>query len=149
MTDTLIREEQAAQPSGARPKKSGWRTVLFVTLLVVFGLVVSGVLPLRQYLERENQVNAAIGDLAALETANVSMSSDVAALLSDQEIERVAREQYGLVRPGEIGYVVAPPEVEEPLRLAPSATPVEVEDGPGFFGKIWRFLSGGDVVDNG
>jgi cell division protein FtsB len=149
MTDTLIREEQASQPAGTRPKRSGWRTVLFVSLLVVFGLVVSGVLPLQQYLERENQVNAAIENLTSLESANRSLSSDVSALLSDQEIERVAREQYGFVREGEIGYVVTTPDLEEPQRQAAPPAPVEVEEPKGFFGKIWQFLSGGDVVEDG
>jgi cell division protein FtsB len=149
MTDTLIREEEAAQPAGSRPKRSGWRTVLFVSLLVVFGLVVSGVLPLQQYLERGNQVNAAIENLESLELANASLSSDVSALLADQEIERVAREQYGFVREGEVGYVVTTPDVEEPPRQPAAATPVEVEEPPGFFSKIWQFLSGGDVVEDG
>ncbi|MDA2978522.1 MAG: septum formation initiator family protein [Actinomycetota bacterium] len=149
MTDQLIREEQAAQPAGTRPKRSGWRTVLFVSLLVVFGLVVSGVLPLQQYLERENQVNAAIEDLAALESANASLNADVSALQSDQELERVAREQYGFVREGEIGYVVTTPDIEESPRQGAAPTPVEVKEAQGFFGKIWQFLSGGDVVEDG
>ena len=148
MTDTLIREEEEAQPSRVRHKRSRWRTVFFITLLVSFGLVVSGVLPLQQYLERETQVNAARDELAGLEQANAAIADDVDALLTDQEIERVAREQYGFVRPGEVGYVVIIPEGEDVPRSTPPE-PVDTVSPPGFFERVWRFLTGGDVVDNG
>jgi hypothetical protein len=122
---------------------------MFVSLLVSLGLVVSGVLPLQQYLERETQVDAAKEQLAALQARNAEISGDVDALLTDQEIERIAREQYGFVRPGEVGYVVIVPEVAEPPARGRAPQPVEAADSPGFFERIWLFLTGGDVVDNG
>ena len=71
----------------------------------------------------------------------------VDALLSDQEIERIAREQYGFVRPGEIGYVVITPEPTESVEVPEpvAATP----DEPGFFERIWRFLTGDDLAADG
>lgn len=152
MTDVLIREEEAARPAAKRPRRSRWRTVLFITLLVSFGLVVSGVLPLQQYFERETQVDAAREELAALTDANAAFAEDVDALLTDQEIERIAREQYGFVRPGEVGYVVIVPEGEGDTLTNRNPTPVEpveVPESPGFFKRIWLFLTGGDVVDDG
>jgi hypothetical protein len=107
------------------------------------------VLPLQQYLGRETQVNAAQEQLAGLEAANAAIAEDVDALLTDQEIERVAREQYGFVRPGEVGYVVITPEVDESISQRPAPEPVETPDPPGFFARIWQFVTGGDVVDDG
>lgn len=149
MTDLLIREEEAAQPAARRSRRPRWRAVLFVTLLVSLGLVVSGVLPLQQYLEREIQVDTAKEQLAALEARNSEIAEDVDALLTDQEIERVAREQYGFVRPGEVGYVVIVPEVAETPSRTRAPEPVETVESPGFFERIWLFLTGGDVVDDG
>ena len=149
MTDTLVREEEAAQPAAARKKRSRWPTVLFLALLVSLGLVVSGVLPIQQYLGRENQVNAALGNLAVIEARNAELAADVDALLTDQEIERVAREQYGFVREGEIGYVVIIPDAEESAVSTPVPVVPVVDEHPGFFERIWLFLTGDDVVNQG
>jgi cell division protein FtsB len=148
MTDTLERTEHDGTPARrARKKRSKWRFMLFITLMGALVLVASGVLPVQQYLERENQVNEALDTLSVLEARNSELADDVAALGSDQEIERVAREQYGFVREGEIGYsvLVQPDSVADPQ----VPEPVEATEEPGFFGKIWRFITGGDVVDNG
>ncbi|MEZ5176460.1 MAG: septum formation initiator family protein [Acidimicrobiia bacterium] len=147
MTDTLIREEEEAQPSRRRRKRSRWPTVLFIALVVSLGLVASGVLPLQQYLNRENEVNGARDELRVIEDENARLSADVDALLTDQEIERVAREQYGFVRPGEIGYAVITPDIDD-TAPSPAATDTPVDE-PGFFERIWRFLTGDDVVTDG
>ena len=147
MTDTLERQEQG-QPPARRRKPSRWRGVLFLALLVSLGLVASGVLPLQQYLEREIQVTDAQERLSALETANESIASDVDALQSDQEIERVAREQYGFVRPGEVGYVVIVPDSQSVEAETPVSVDTEVSS-PGFFERVWRYLSGDDIAADG
>ena len=152
MTDTL--ERKAARVDEPRTKRgSRVRTFLFVALLVSLGLAATGVLPVQQYLEREAEVAEAQADLDALETENAQIQEDVDALLTDPEIERIAREQYGYVRPGEIGYVVTTPEVlEDP---APAATPepvapvLEEPDDRGFLQKIWDFVTGNDVTRDG
>ncbi len=150
MTDTLERHDDAVETTRPkRKKRSRWRGVLLLTLFVVFGLVVSGVLPLQQYLERENQVNAAIDRLAELESQNAVIAADVEALLSDQEIERVAREQYGFVREGEVGYVVIVPDADTLTATDEAPEPVTSTESPGFLSRIWNFITGGDVVDDG
>lgn len=147
MTDTLERLEQG-QPPPKRRRRSRWRAMLFFVLLVALGLVASGVLPIQQYLGREIQVTDARDRLATLEAQNAAMASDVDALQSDQEIERVAREQYGFVRPGEIGYVVVTPDA--PDVDSPAAVPVEPETpAPGFFERVWRYLTGDDIAGDG
>jgi cell division protein FtsB len=123
--------------------------MMFVVLLISLGLVATGVLPVQQFLERETQVNDARARLDVLQEDNTSLEEDAIALLSDQEIERIAREQYGFVRPGEIGYVVIPSEGLEPAS-EPSAQPVEIDsDQGGFLQRIWDFITGRDVADDG
>ncbi|MFO7700454.1 MAG: septum formation initiator family protein [Acidimicrobiia bacterium] len=147
MTDTLERSI-ATEPPRRRRRRSRVRSMLFVTLLVSVGLMAAGVLPVQQYLERGNQVNAARDRLAVLEADNAALRDDASALLSEQEIERVAREQYGFVRPGEISYVVITPDEADP-----SGPVAAVTTGPSeprsFLERIWDFVTGGDVAGDG
>lgn len=147
MTDTLEREEHGT-PAPRRRQRSRWRGVMFLALLVSLGLVASGVLPVQQYLEREIRATDAEDRLAVLESENATIRSDVDALQSDQEIERVAREQYGFVRPGETGYVVITPD--DPDVAASEAEPVDADaSDPGFLERIWRYLTGDDIAADG
>jgi len=149
MTDTLERvEEEQPQQTPARKKRSRWRSMLFLTIAGALVLVASGVLPVQQFLERETQVNAANERLAQLVAENSEIASDVEALSTDQELERIAREQYGFVREGEVGYSVIMPESDN-TTVAESEAPAEDVEDPGFLGRIWRFVTGGDVVDDG
>ena len=146
MTDTLERPA----PSRRQRKRRGsrWASVMFIVLLVSLGLVASGVLPVQQYLERETQVEDARGRLEALQEQNQLLEDDAAALLTDQEIERIAREQYGYVQPGEIGYVVVPTdEADLTVEAAPPAEPVT--EPRGFWQRIWDFITGRDVASDG
>ena len=147
MTDTLEREEQGT-PAPRRPKRSRWRGVMFFALLVSLGLVASGVLPVQQYLEREIRATEAEDRLAVLESENATIRSDVDALQSDQEIERVAREQYGFVRPGETGYVVITPDDPDVIVAEAESVNADASD-PGLFERIWRYLTGDDIAADG
>ncbi len=147
MTDTLVRDRR--QPKHRQRRRgSRFRTLLFVGLLVALGLVASGVLPVKQYLERENQVADAQDQLDTLKTDNAALSESADALLSDQEVERIARVQYGFVRPGEVGYTVITPEDDEASGQAPEAV-APVVDERGFFERIWDFITGGDDAPDG
>ena len=86
---------------------------LVLTLGAVFGR--HGLLELRQFrLERDRMA----AENARLEKENAALAGDVEALRSDPlAIERVAREELGLVRPGEKLILLAPEERhDEPVR---------------------------------
>lgn len=147
MTDTLERHE--APPRRTRRRRSSrWATMFFIVLLVSLALVATGVLPVQQFLERESQVSDAQARLDQLVTENEVLDDEAAALLTDQEIERIAREQYGYVKPGEVGYVVVPSDggelvIDEEPGVEPVAEP------RGFLQRIWDFITGRDVADDG
>lgn len=150
MTDTLERSGPDVVVRRRRRRSGRTRTVLVTVAFVVGGFVVTGVLPVRDYLERGDDVAAAQIELDRLRSENALLAEDVEALYTDQEVERVAREQYGFVREGEIGYTVIVPETEEP---PPSAEPVpEVErvvEARSFLERIWDFVTGSDQTNNG
>lgn len=148
MTDTLERQE--TDPAPRKPRKRGGRlrSAFLIVVFVVAGFVVTGVLPVREYLERGTDVEAAQAELDLLVAENGALSEDIAALYTEQEVERLAREQYGFVRPGEIGYVVIPKEVEG--QATPPAGPVPtVDEDRSLFERIWDFVTGNDQSSDG
>jgi cell division protein FtsB len=147
MTETLVRD--TPQPKRKQRRRgSRFRTLLFVALLVALGLVATGVLPVQQYLERENQVVNAQARLDILTEDNAALSDSADAMLTDQEVERTAREQYGFVREGEVGYTVIAPDSDVPQGAAPVAVE-SVSDERGFLERIWDFITGGDETPEG
>ncbi len=120
-------------------------TVLLIAalFLVIGAAFLTQLIPYRQIIDSNRQVESARAELAALESENTLLQADVAALETPEEIERLAREKLGYARPGEIAYVVLDPPGagqavtrEDPEPVAPERTWVE---------KIWDFVSGGDL----
>ena len=143
MTKTLEREREAE----TAPRGSRWGWVLAVVLLSALALTVSGVFPFRQLVEQRRAVEESRQQLAALEQENGELEGDIAALYTDEEIERVARDQYGLVRPGETGYVViSPPESDTAAN--PEIAAVE-EDDRHWWGRLWDWVTGNDLRRDG
>lgn len=118
-----------------------------VLLLVALAGVLTYVLPFRQIIAQGRAVELSERKLAVLREENARLEADVAALQTPTEVERIAREDYGLVRPGEVAYVVVTPR-------APAGEAVGAADGraedlwapPDWVTRIWDFLTGRDLV---
>jgi cell division protein FtsB len=91
---------------GLVARRLAWPVLITVVIAAVFGF---GVLPTRSYLDRRQQVATAEERLAEIEEANAEARARRDKLQTDAEIERLAREQYGLVRRGEEAYRMVPP----------------------------------------
>jgi cell division protein FtsB len=78
-------------------------TALILLVLVTF------VFPTRTFLAQREAIAQAEVQLAALDEQRAALDERAALLQDDAEIERMAREQYNLVRPGEQAYAVLPP----------------------------------------
>ena len=148
MTDTLERPEAEAAPRKPKRRTGRIRSVLFIVVLVVAGFVATGVLPVREYLERGTDVDAARIELDTLIAENAALADDIDALYTEQEVERVAREQYGFVRPGEVGYVVVPSESEDVTAEPPPPVPA-ITEPRSFLQRIWDFVTGSDQARDG
>lgn len=90
--------------------------VLATTLVFFLAVMLVGLVPFRQILNQRDAVATAEDRLTTLTEVNGRLEAEIAALNTPVEIERRAREDFGLVRPGEIGYIVVPtdPVVSEP-----------------------------------
>lgn len=122
----------------------GFLALSALVLLVVAAL---GLLPYRQVLARERAVDLSQQQLDALVEENLRLEQLVAILQTDAEVERLAREQFGLVMPGEVGYVaVVPDGLVDPL---PPEGMTELERDEPWWRRFWGFLTGQDVTPDG
>jgi cell division protein FtsB len=122
--------------------------VLALAALVAVVVTSAGIFPFRQIIADRRTVSLAQEKLLALRAENGRLDEEVAALASDAEVERLAREQFGLVRPGEIAYVVVSPEGEEAPEPEPEATLDRAGEQP-WWRDLWDFLTGSDLVRDG
>ncbi|HSJ28449.1 MAG TPA: septum formation initiator family protein [Acidimicrobiia bacterium] len=126
------------------------RPVVFlisVAVLVVAVAVTTNALPLRQIVDQQQEVAEARATLDQLNRENAILTDQVTALQTPVEIERLAREKLGYVRPGEAAYVVI--EEEAPPATFPSEHPVDVNEGEAlpFISRVLDFITGRDLVD--
>lgn len=82
------------------------------------GALFIGVFPTRAILDQRSQLARAQEQLDEVDAQNEALATRVEALGTDEEIERLAREQYDLVYPGQEAYAIlpaptAPPEVPD------------------------------------
>jgi cell division protein FtsB len=92
------------------PRPRGRRSTLALLLLglALVAVLFAFVYPTRTYLHQHRELTAAERQLQVLKDSTKSLQHDSAKLQSDAEVERRAREDYGLVRPGETPYVLVP-----------------------------------------
>lgn len=99
------------------------RPWLVVSALGLAGVLLLGVFPARAYLQQRHQRQAIRSDLAALSRLNDDLEKRKAVLQSDAEIERLARQHYSMIRPGEEAYAILPglppPPPKPPEKVRP------------------------------
>ena len=74
----------------------------------VVGVLFVGVFPTRAILDQRAELDRAEARLAVIDEQNAELEARVEALGTDAEIERLAREQYNLVFPGQEAYAILP-----------------------------------------
>jgi cell division protein FtsB len=102
--------EKAASPDGGQIRSMGGRAAvrLALVLVLVIGALFAFVFPTRAYLDQHRQTNTAAQRLELLRKHNAQLAAERKRLESDAEVQRIARERYNLVLPGEKAYAVVP-----------------------------------------
>jgi cell division protein FtsB len=119
-------------------------SALFLAVVVAMGL--SGLLPFRQIIASDRAVELSERKLDALVEENRRLEREVAALQSLEEVERLAREDFGLVMPGEVGYVSVPVDASaDDVEVVPST----LDDDKPWWRAVWDFLTGRDLITDG
>lgn len=122
--------------------------VVFIAalFLLIGAAFLTQVVPYRQIIESQRRVETARAELEQLESENEVLSAEVAALNTDSEIEKLAREKLGYVKPGEDAYVVLdPPASSEEPELPPA--PATLPERRTWVDRLWDFISGGDLAE--
>ena len=112
------------------------RLVPFVVVIALIGVLFVAVFPTRTWLAQKQERADALEQLHVLEEQNQILASRVEALQSDEEIERLAREQYNLVRPGEEAYAMLPAPSSTATTTPPPAVADEDDDDRSLPSKI-------------
>ena len=110
-----------------------------ILLVLVLGLASAmAVEPTRQLLAQRDRIADMESELNQIERQNRRLEVRIGQLQNPDFLEQQAREQVGLVMPGETAYIVMPPTKESQREGAPKhrratakprATPVERPDG--------------------
>ena len=101
----------------AVPKRRRLRSRVVLPLVGSFlavGALFVGVFPTRAILDQRRALDRAESRLAEVDARNDELEDRVEALGTDEEIERLAREQYDLVYPGQEAYAILPAPPEPP-----------------------------------
>ena len=108
-----------------------------ILVSVVFvGVLFAGVFPTRTYLAQRTSTAHAEKQLEVLGQQNDELERRAKELQSDAEIERLAREQYNLVKPGEEAYAILPgPQDRDATGHRPTPPP---PSKPGFWSRLWE-----------
>ncbi|NLV53988.1 MAG: septum formation initiator family protein [Acidimicrobiales bacterium] len=86
----------------------GRRTVVGVVLSVVLVAGVLGFFPVRAWFAQRAETRDKREELAAIEAQGDEYQDDIDRLETPEEVERIAREKFGMVRDGEKAFQVAP-----------------------------------------
>ncbi len=132
-------------PVVQQPRGGKRGALLAVMLLVGLAIVLAGVFPFRQLIAQQRYVDNTQAKLDALVAENEHCRVRSMRCSPRRKLERIAREQYGMARPGETTYIVE-------LEGGPSSegvTPVESDfDSRSLLQRFWDFLTGRDLVPN-
>ncbi|MFN2608727.1 MAG: septum formation initiator family protein [Acidimicrobiales bacterium] len=92
------------------------RTRLWLTLsvLALVGVLMLAVFPARTLAAQRRERTATAARVRKLAAANSALEDQARLLQTDAEIERLAREKYNLVRPGESVFAILPPATAAP-----------------------------------
>ena len=107
-----------------------------LALLALVGVLFIAVFPTRAYVAQQRQRREVAARVRSLAEENRALADRQARLQTDEEIERLARQHYNLVRPGEEVFAIIPGD-PPPAPAAPAPAP-----RPGPPGWWERALSG-------
>jgi cell division protein FtsL len=112
-----------------------------ILALLLVGVLFSSVYPIRRYFQVRSSIAQLQHEDRALDQKTQQLTKQKALLQTDAEVERIAREELGYARPGEVPFAIIRPSV------APAPTPNVGAAGlfdpaqtskPSFFARIWN-----------
>lgn len=127
--------ERRATRRGRRVGRALWPVLATLAMVVV---LFTAVFPTRTLLAQRSATAAAHERLEVLAEQNAELEARADELQSEAEIERLAREEYNLVKPGERAYALLPGPTP------PTTTPADEEepDDRNAVERLWDGVTG-------
>jgi cell division protein DivIC len=142
-----MRKGLAAARARFHAMRLSWlpQAVIFLLLLGLVGAM--AIEPTRQLLEQRKRISGMETDLQRIERSNDKLQDRIKRLQDPDFLEQEAREQIGLVRPGETAIVVMPPsrraQLAKQQRRQAAKPPPPPPPEPGFIEGLLEFISWG------
>ena len=92
---------------------------IVVASVIFIGILFGAVYPTRTFVSQQRELRAVQHKLDLFKEQNGRLEAEAKRLESDEEIERIARARFNLVKPGEEAYAIVP----VPTPAAPSTPP--------------------------
>ncbi|HEV2686806.1 MAG TPA: septum formation initiator family protein [Actinomycetota bacterium] len=112
-----------------------------ILALLLVGVLFSSVYPIRRYFQVRSSIALLQHEDHALDQRTQELTKQKASLQADAEVERIAREELGMVRPGEVPFAIiqpsAAPAAPANVGAAGLFDPARAAK-PGFFARIWN-----------
>ncbi|HEU5448407.1 MAG TPA: septum formation initiator family protein [Acidimicrobiia bacterium] len=100
---------------------------IVVASVIFIGILFGAVYPTRTYMSQQRELRAAHHKLELFREQNGRLEAEAKRLESDEEIERIARARFNLVKPGEEAYAIVPvpakPDAPGAAAVAPPPAP--------------------------
>src|SRR5262249_31259437 len=113
----------------------------FVGSTAVLAVLAVFVFPTRLWLSQRSDLAAAEHRVHVLDHTNAALQKQVHELGTDAAVERIAREQHTLVKPGEDAYAILPPAGDAAKLPKPALAPVVRDTHRGFWVRLRDRLS--------
>jgi cell division protein FtsB len=113
--------DESAAPSGSHWSRAAVLRLAIATLVLI-GALFLFVFPTSAVLNQRGQLSDAEQRLSVLKQQNARLASESKRVLSDAEIERLARDRFNMVRPGEQAWAVVPGAATTTTTTTPPAT---------------------------
>lgn len=120
-----------------RPRQGTARLLLaLIGSTAVIAFLAIAVFPTRLWLSQRDDIAEAEHQVRVLDKTNAALQKRVSELDSDSAIERIAREQHNLVKPGEHAYAVLPPAGDAPRLPKPALAPATRDTSRNFWERL-------------
>jgi cell division protein FtsB len=118
-------------------KRSTW--LIVASAVALAGVLFLFVFPTSSWLAQRRDRADVAAELRRVSTNNQRLERRVRQLRTPEEIERIARAKYNLVRPGEEAFAILPPRPALPAKPASRSDEraIDGRDGGGLWERVW------------
>lgn len=112
----------------ARRKKQQAIVILTIIGLLTLGVVIAFARGFVRNLRLKQEVTKIQREIQAMELRNAELEKEIMRMQSPEHVERVAREELGLVKPGETLYILSQPLDEDAVQVEKRTNPSTARD---------------------